>query len=469
MRFGLDFALLALSGLVFWLTSHNGYQLVLAPEGTSSISVSYWALAGPALLWVAAGLLAWRIAYGVLGTRRLSHGVARPFSGPLAETVGATMRRQRRLLAGALALVALTTAFAGSTAIFNSTYRAQAEVDAKLTNGADVTVAEPAASNAGPAVARQLSSVPGVKAVEPLQHRYAYVGADLQDLYGVRAATIVAATKLQDAYFQGGTARGLIGGLQQQPDGILVSAETVRDFQLHPGDTLNLRLVDGRTHQLTDVAFHYLGVAKEFPTAPRDSFLVANADYVARATGSDAVGAFLVDTARASPARVAARIRTELGTTATVTDIASTRNVVGSSLTAVDLSGLTRVELGFAVALAAAATGLVLALGLAERRRTFAIATALGAKPRQLGGFVWSEAAFVSAGGLALGALAGWTIAAMLVKVLTGVFDPPPAVLAVPWSYLVVVGIVSVAAVVVAAIVSIQRARRAPLAVLRGL
>ena len=49
-----------LGRLVFWLTSRNGYKLVLAPEGTPSISVNYWALAGPALLWLGAGLFAWR-------------------------------------------------------------------------------------------------------------------------------------------------------------------------------------------------------------------------------------------------------------------------------------------------------------------------------------------------------------------------------------------------------------------------
>ena len=60
--------------------------------------------------------------------------------------------------------------------------------------------------------------------------------------------------------------------------------------------------------------------------------------------------------------------------------------MVGSNLTAVELSGLTRVELGFALVLAIAASGLALGLGFQERRRTFAIAGALGAKSRQLGG-----------------------------------------------------------------------------------
>src|SRR5262249_18258434 len=155
------------------------------------------------------------------------------------------------------------------------------------------------------------------------------------------------------------------------------------------------------TRRYTNVPFTYLGIAAEFPTAPSDSFLVANAGYVAAQTRSDTVGTFLVGTSD-SPAQVADRLRAALGTSASVTDIETSRRIVGSGLTAVQLSGLTRVELGFALLLAGAATGLTLALGLAERRRTFAIAHALGAKPRQLGSFVWSEAGFMIATGLVL-------------------------------------------------------------------
>ena len=48
-------------------------------------------------------------------------------------------------------------------------------------------------------------------------------------------------------------------------------------------------------------------------------------------------------------------------------------------------------------------------------------------------------------GGL-LGVAGGWTLAHVLVKVLTGVFDPPPAGLAVPWGYLGLVALCSGAA-----------------------
>jgi putative ABC transport system permease protein len=467
-RAGVDALALAGSALVFWLTGRNGYKLVLAPEGVPAISVSYWALAGPALLWLGAGLLAWRLVdLGLRRGRAVLGRLARPVAGNLAGTVAATLSRQRRNLARAVVLVSLTAAFAASTAVFNATYRHQAGVDARLTNGADVTVAEPPGSTAGPSAGAQLASLPGVRHVEPLQHRFAYVGSDLQDLYGVRPGTVAAATRLQDAYFAGGTAKALMARLAAEPDGILVSAETVHDFQLVPGDRLQLRLQDGRTRQLTTVAFRYLGVAKEFPTAPRDSFLVANAGYVADRTGSDAVGAFLLDTGGHAPGPVARQVSALVGPGPTVTDLSTTRRLVGSSLTAVDLTGLTRVELGFALALAVAACGLALALGFAERRRTFAIAGALGAGRRQLASLVWSEAAVMVVGGLGLGAVGGWTLAHMLVKVLTGVFDPPPSHLQVPWTYLCGVVGAGVVAAAAAAGAAVRSARRAPLSVLR--
>lgn len=89
--------------------------------------------------------------------------------------------------------------------------------------------------------------------------------------------------------------------------------------------------------------------------------------------------------------------------------------------------------------MAAACSGLVLAIGIGERRRSYAIATALGAGTRQLSSFVWTEAAFVTVVGVVLGALTGWGIAQFLVKILTGVFDPPPGSLAVPWGDLAAV------------------------------
>jgi putative ABC transport system permease protein len=469
-RYGLDFTALAVAAIVYWQASGNGYNLVLAPEGVPQVSVNWYALVAPVLGWVGVGLLVYRLADLVLARGRTPLArLLRPVAGELSPTVAATMGRQRRLLAKAATLVALTAAFASSTAVFNATYRQQAEADARLTNGADVTVSESPGVRAGPQAGARLARVPGVRAVEPLQHRFAYVGADLQDLYGVRPRSILSAGKLQDGWFAGGSARQLMDRLAGRPDGVLVSAETVHDFQLHRGDLLRLRLQDGKTKRYTTIPFHYIGVAKEFPTAPRDSFLVANEEYVARTTGTDAVGAFLVQTDGSGPATVARRLRAIVGTGGAVTDIVNQRRVVGSNLTAVELSGLTKVELGFALVLAIAASGLALGLGFQERRRTFAIAAALGAGSRQLGGFVWGESLFVTAGGLLLGTATAAVISRMLVKVLTGVFDPPPDALAVPWGYLGAVAALTLVAVAVAGSVTLRVLRRPAIEQLRDL
>jgi putative ABC transport system permease protein len=469
-RYGLDAVLLTAAGVVFWSTGGAGYQLVVAPEGVPAISVSYWAFAGPALLWFGSALATWRIGDLILGPGRpVVATMLRPVAGQLAATVAAVLSRQRRPLVRAITLLSLAVAFAASTATFNATYRKQAEVDAQLTNGADVTVVpSPGAAPILNATA-QLAGVPGVVAVESIQHRFAYIGSDLQDLYGVNPTTILRATALQDSYFPGAKSTDLMRTLATRPDSILVSAETVADFQLQTGDSVTLRLVDATTRQPKAVVFHYAGVVTEFPTAPKDSFLVTNADYVAAQTGSNAVGAYLVDTGGGDTAAAAARIRDLLGTSATITDIADVRVAVGSSLTAVDLGGLTRIELSFAVLLAVSAAGLVPALGFAERRRSHAILTALGARPRQLHAFIFSETAALGVVGLLTGAVTGTVLGVMLVRVLSGVFDPPPEAVTVPMTYLMTLAGATLIALLGVGAVGVLLARRPTMAALREL
>ncbi|MEA2512875.1 MAG: putative transport system permease protein, partial [Thermomicrobiales bacterium] len=450
-RIGLDFILLVLAAIVYRQAARGGYQLVLVPEGVPKVSVSYTPFLAPLFLWAGAALLAMRLTRLLLA--RDGKAVAplvRPIGGRLAGLVSASLSRQWSRVAIGLVLVVLAVAFAGSTAIFNATYRAQARVDAELTNGADVTVTGGASADLAGRI-DTIAKLPGVKTVEPMQHRFAYVGTDLQDLYGVNPATLTRAARIADAYFVGGSAKDVMAKLAATPDGVLVSPETVSDFQLQPGDTIKLRLQSASDQQYHVVPFHYVGIAREFPTAPSDSFLVANAAYIAHQTGSPTVETLLIRTSDA-PAKVADRVRATLGPTAgaTVRSIEEARRAIDSGLTSISLQGLTRLELAFAIALAAAGAGLVLALGLEERRRTLAIAAALGAKPRQLGAFVWSEAGLILAGGLLGGAALGWGIAHILTKLLTHVFDPPPQGETIPWAYCTLVVVVTTAGVVLA-------------------
>ncbi|HEY3547235.1 MAG TPA: FtsX-like permease family protein, partial [Propionicimonas sp.] len=252
MRTGLDLLLLAGAGITYWASSANNYSLVLAPEGIPTISVSYWAFLGPTLLWIGGSMLLWRLTTLALTSGRAGLGkLLKPITGRLSALTAASLARQHRPIARAVVLLAMAVSFAISTSVFNATYQQQAEADAQLTNGADVTVTISPGTATTDAMAQQIAATPAVTGVEPLLHRFAYVGSDLQDLYGVRPGTIANVTALQDAYFHGGTAKQLMAILAAQPDAILVSSETVTDYQLNVGDLLNLRIQNGRTKQLT--------------------------------------------------------------------------------------------------------------------------------------------------------------------------------------------------------------------------
>jgi putative ABC transport system permease protein len=235
--------------------------------------------------------------------------------------------------------------------------------------------------------------------------------------------------------------------LQSVQDGVLVSDETVTDFQLKPGDKINLRLRNASDSAYHVVPFTFIGVVREFPTAPTDSFLIANAAYVASQTGIASAETLLIKS-DVAPHDLAAKIAKALPalTPLKVSDASEAAHRIGSSLTAVDLQGLTKLELAFALPLVAGALGLVFALGLSERRKNFAILLALGANARQLGALLWSEALVIYAIGLTSGIAIGWFIAWVLVKLMTHVFDPPPEALAIPWAYLALLALAGLTA-----------------------
>jgi putative ABC transport system permease protein len=206
--------------------------------------------------------------------------------------------------------------------------------------------------------------------------------------------------------------------------------------------------------------FHVVGIVQEFPSAPKDSFMVANLPYLERVTngaGPNVVFAKTSGDPRAVAHRVAAATRPD-GTQ--VKDIREQTAQTVSSITTVDLKGISNIEEAFAIALAAGAMALFVALGLAERRHEFATMAALGRSLRDVSAFVWSEALLVLGAGLALAAGLGWLLSEMLVAMLQHVFDPPPDALAVPWAYLLELGGAAVLATVIATALAARGLRR---------
>ncbi len=360
-------------------------------------------------------------------------------------------------------MLGLLLAFGVNLGIFVATYDQQARVDAQLTLGADVVASAPPGAIARNGLAQSVKHLPGVAGVSTVDHSYAYVGPDLQDTFGIDASTLTSGTSLRDSYFVGGSASTMLARLRATRDGILVSKETVTDYSLKLGDLLRLRVLDHATGRFRVTPFHVVGIVQEFPSAPKDSFMVANIAYLQQVThdpGPNLLFVRATGDAAALARRVAAATRSS-GTT--VKDIRQQTSQTVSSITTVDLRGISRIEEAFVLILAAAAMALFVGVGLAERRQELATMAALGASLRRAGAFLWSEACLVLAAALMLSALLGWLLAEMLVAMLQHVFDPPPDQLAVPWQFLLGLGGAAVLGGLVAAALAALQIRRLPL------
>jgi putative ABC transport system permease protein len=420
----------------------------------------------PALLWIGATLLLVRLRGGALAwaARRAAGTRPQTMRGFLLASAG---RRGAAINRG-LVVVGLLLAFGVNLGIFSATYNQQANVDAQLTLGADVTATAAPGVAAKQNLPAKIARVPGVQATTGVDHSYAYIGPDLQDTYGIDPATFTKATTLRDSYFLDTTAKQALADLQARPDGILVGKETITDFSLRKGDLLRLRVLDRASGAFKVVPFHVIGTVQEFPSAPKDSFMVTNLRYLAAATHSGGPNVVFAKTG-GDPVAVAHRVAAATAASGTeVHDITEQTARTTSSITTVDLTGISRIEEAFAVLLAAGAMGLFVALAIAERRQELATMAALGAPLRDIAAFLWSEAALVLAAGIALATGLGWLLSKMLVAMLQHVFDPPPDALAIPWGYLAGLGGAAIAATLVATALALRGLRRLPLgAILR--
>lgn len=466
-RLYLDLLALVVSGLIYWLTASTGFSAVVNPDSNPTLSLSIYMFFAPALLWIGATLLLVRLRGRVfeLVAPRLGGG-GRP-RGRRDFLLISAARRGAAINRG-LILVGLLLAFGVSLGVFAATYDQQVGVDAQLTLGADVTATAAPGVTAKRDLAAKIAQVPGVVATSAVDHSYAYVGPDLQDTFGIEAASIGRATTLRDSYFIGGGAQTMMQRLQHRPDGILVSKETISDYSLKIGDLLRLRVLDHSSGTFRTVPFHVVGTVQEFPSAPRDSFMVANLAYLDKAERAGGPNVVFAKTSE-DPATVAPRVTAATKVDGVIVkDIRQQAVQTVSSITTVDLTGISQLEEAFAILLAAAAMWLFVSLVVDERRRELATMAALGASLRDVGAFVRSEAAAVLGAAVILAGLLGWLLAEMLVAMLQHVFDPPPDHLAVPWGFLGLLLLGAVLGGILAAAAAARGLRRLPLgAVLR--
>jgi len=470
-RLYLDVLALAGAAAVYQITQVNGFHPVLTGEGNTALSLSLYTFLAPLLFWLGAVGLALRLGTALLRRRGGPAGLLGRLFGPIGDVAGRAVARRAAALGRTAALAALALSFGISLAVFANTYDAQQRVDAQLTLGSDVKVMPGAHAPQTAAFAARLSSASGVAAVTPFKTTVAYVGTEIQDIFGVDTPSFHRTSFLADSFFRGLTARQAMDRLAATPDGIIISDEMARDFSIAPGDLVRLRLYNTPRQAYGATPFHVVAVASEFATAPKDAFLVVNQRALVAATGDPRIDFFL---ARASGDAAGAErgIRAALAggppvTTQTIDTVAAG---LSTSLTALNLRGLAAIELAYTIAILTAGVTIALLAGLTERRGEFAALRAIGASGRQMAAFVASEAILVAALALTGGAIVGAVLGSMLVTILTGIFDPPPAGPLPPWGTLALLLALAAGGVALAAAVATARLRRLPVAQeLRGL
>jgi putative ABC transport system permease protein len=426
-RLFLDLVALAGGVAVYVIAGGAGVHPVLSAEGNPTVTLALTSFVAPLLLWAGGALLLLRVVGALLRRSGRLAGVLRRLLGPGGDLAGRSLIARAAATSRGIVVLALAVGFATSVLIFDATYRQQQRIDAELTLGADLK-ATPASATTSAAVAHLTG--PGVSRATPFVDRVVYVGPEAQDLLAIDAVTLPAVAPLADSFFAGSTAVGAIDALRGRPDAILVSSETAKDYSIVPGDRIRVRVPDA-TGTLRTVDFTMVGIALEFPTAPKDAFLVANLSYLVAQTGTDRIS-FVLARADGDVGRASAALTHRLGADWQVADLGTTTARLANSITSVDLSSLVVLDLGFAVLIAAVGVGLFLVAGLAERRRELATLIAIGAEPGQLRSSVVGEALFIGVAGLVGGLVVGAVVGMALLQILAGVFDPPPDLPAIP-------------------------------------
>ncbi len=427
-RFYADVAALVIGLVIFVITERNGFAPVLNGEGNATLSLSLLTFLSPTLIWLGLSLLLTRLSARLIrGGTNLLALVLRALFGPTGTLAAQGIARRFGPLRAITMIIALAVAFGVSVSGFAATYRQQQRIDSQLTLGADVRVTPDKANPQTAAFAEQLRALPGVTAVSPFHQTVGYVGSELQDLFAIEAASLRQATTVADSFFLDGTANAILDHLASTPDGIIVSEETAHDYSIVAGDHINIRLQQPSDGTFLTLRFQLVGVAREFPTAPQDSFLVVNRDYLSTQLKTDIVSTFLIR-ASGDPAQVARDITQKFAgkLRLKVETIDAVAAHLASTLTTISLEGLTKIEWLYTLLIAGLGLGIFLLGLLAERETEYATLVALGAAPGQVRAFIIAEALFAALSGMVIGGVVGLVVTQVLVVVLGAVFDPPP-------------------------------------------
>jgi putative ABC transport system permease protein len=432
LRLRLDLVLIAVALIVEAVTYVSGGFRPVTAEASQgeTLSLSFYMLLAPLAAWFGAVLLGVRIFLAL--TSRIPNPRRASFGSLAGGTLRRSLKRRPRGLAAGIIAIGLAQAFGGAVAIFVATYHAEKVADARYVVGADVSLTPSPINPQPPQFVTQLTTLPEVASASPVmfhQHN-ATVGNDTKDLVAVDVASLTRTADLPDSFFPNGSASATMDALKADPGAVLVDTELAKDAGITVGDRFKLLVKDAGGNEVP-THVRAVGLFTRFPGFPQHVDVVANQAFYQSATGLHNADYFLVRASDRSPAgvaRAANAIRDGPGQTVPIRIITTETafNVDQSSLAALNLNGLARLDLFYVTLMTTAGIGIFIFGLLLQRRKEYMTLRALGIRMRQLQTLLLGEAAVVSILGVVVALGVSTAMAFMFVQILRPVFTLPP-------------------------------------------
>ena len=391
-------------------------------------------LFAPMIAWFAGVVLAGRGVEAIVSRLPIP---ARGFGTVVRGTLLRSLRRRPRELVNGVVGVGLVIAFGTSLALFAATYDTAKADDARFTVGSDLRITpSPVSPDPHPSEFAANLQVAGVSGVTPVVFELdnsVLIGPydqDRRDLAAIDAEGFAHVATMSDSFFGGQSASDALAALAFEPKGLLIDSRTADQLSVESGTVVQVLLARGTDNQVTET-MHVLGVFDRFPGFPQGVHLVMNLAHYQEATGLTDVDFFLArttDRGHNGLSRAVDALRSGPGThePLSIDSTETTNDRDQSSLTALNVDGLVRLDSLFTLLMAAAAVAsFVFGLTL-QRRREYVILRAQGARKRELRLLILAEGALAAIGGLAAGVVVGTGMAYMFVQILRPLFVLDP-------------------------------------------
>jgi putative ABC transport system permease protein len=437
----LDVVNLIIAGVIFWITrTGGGFKPVEGAAGTS-LSLGFFVFLAPFFLWVGLTLLLNRVlAGGVSRGAGVIQQILRRVFGDLGFMAGRSITRRAPKIASAVIIVSLALSFGISLSIFIHTYQVQKAVEARFALGSDIklTVASGLHQQTTD-FTQDISRVPGVAAVAPVERLQAYVGSSQQTVFGIDPQSYTLTTEPADSFFINMNAAQAMQDLANVPNGVLVSQELANSYDIRLGDPVIIRLpcTASADSPMIEIRLQTVGIIRFFPTAQQDAFLVMNLSFMQSVTHNDKINYFLIRTFD-SPHDVAIRLQETLGTQVPMKteDIDTAILALGNSMTSLNLQGLGSIEQGYSVIIISLGLAIFLLSMIYERVKEFGAMRAVGGSITQIGRVLWSESLTVGVLSLLIGSIIGLILGRVFVSLLKVLYTIPPTGMNIPWGAL---------------------------------